>query len=197
MKNIGSEDIKERHLNENIAGKNIKLVRPSFNTETAQKIISIIDKCREVFLPWLDWVADTKSMEDSLLFLEKVDKDWQDDNQFVYEIMVDNNFIGLISVINVSWQHKKAEIGYWLDTDYTGKGYMSQAVLLIEKELFGKGFNKIVIHTDVLNIKSAAIPKRLGYKLDGILRQDVYSKPNHRFRYRNVFSKLKSDTVLK
>ena len=37
------------------------------------------------FLPWLDWVADTKSMEDSLLFLEKVDKDWQDDNQFVYE----------------------------------------------------------------------------------------------------------------
>lgn len=149
------------------------------------------------FLPWLDWVADTKSMEDSLLFLEKVDKDWQDDNQFVYEIIVDNNFIGLISVINVSWQHKKAEIGYWLDTDYTGKGYMSQAVLLIEKELFGKGFNKIVIHTDVLNIKSAAIPKRLGYKLDGILRQDVYSKPNHRFRYRNVFSKLKSDTGLK
>lgn len=49
MKNIDSEDIKERHLNENIAGKNIKLVRPSFNTETAQKIFSIIDKCREVF----------------------------------------------------------------------------------------------------------------------------------------------------
>ena len=70
---------------------------------------------------------------------------------------------------------------------------MSEAVKLIEKELFNQGFNKIVIHTDVLNTKSANIPIRLGYKLEGILQQEIYSEPNNRFRDRNVFAKLKNN----
>jgi len=80
-----------------------------------------------------------------------------------------------------------------MDTSFTGNGYMTEAVKLIEEELFNNDFNKIVIHTDVLNIKSARIPQSLGYKLDGILREDTYSEPNKRFRDRNVFSKLKSE----
>ena len=95
--------------------------------------------------------------------------------------------------MNVAWQHKRAEIGYWLDTDYTGKGLMSEAVSLIEKELFANDFNRLVIHTDVLNVKSANIPQRLGYVHEGILRQEVYSEPNNRYRDINVFSKLKAE----
>ena len=78
-------------------------------------------------------------------------------------------------------------------TNCTGNGYMTEAVRMIEKELFDNNFNRIVIYTDVLNVRSAKIPRTLGYKLDGILRQDIYSEPNNRFRDRNVFSKLKSD----
>ena len=121
------------------------------------------------------------------------DSDWNENKQFVYAVYFQEVFIGLISVLNVAWKHKRAEIGYWLDSDYTGKGLMSEAVSLIEKELFANDFNRIVIHTDVLNTKSAKIPQRLGYVHEGILRQEVYSEPNNRFRDSNVFSKLKSD----
>ena len=126
-------------------------------------------------------------------FLKTVDSDWNENKQFVYAVYFQEVFIGLISVLNVAWKHKRAEIGYWLDSDYTGKGLMSDAVSLIEKELFANDFNRIVIHTDVLNTKSAKIPQRLGYVHEVILRQEVYSEPNNRFRDLNVFSKLKSD----
>lgn len=179
-------------MKETLLGKRIKLCRPICSLETANAIFTIIDKCKKEFIPWLGWDSDYK-MEDALNFLNTVNADWNNNLQFVYAIYLDNTLIGMISILNVAWQHKRAEIGYWLDTTYTGNGYMTEAVKLIEDELFNNDFNKIVIYTDVLNIKSAKIPQSLGYKLDGILRQDTYSEPNKRFRDRNVFSKLKSE----
>lgn len=183
-------------MKELLIGKRIKLCRPIYNSEMATTIFNIIDKCKETFTPWLGWAANysNKAAAD---FLKVVDEDWNNNTQFVYAIYLENTFIGVISILNVAWQHKRAEIGYWLDTDYTGNGYMTEAVRLIEKELFDNDFNRIVIHTDVLNVKSAKIPQTLGYKLEGILRQDIYSEPNQRFRDRNVFSKLKSDYNIK
>lgn len=176
-----------------IAGERITLKRPKADLKMAETIYSVVNKCRKTFLPWLGWVKYTNSPNDSLEFLQTVDKDWIDNKQFVYAIYFNSVFIGLISVLNVAWQHKRAEIGYWLDSDYTGQGLMSEAVELIEKELFANDFNRIVIHTDVLNVKSARIPQKLGYVHEGILRQDIYSEPYNRFRDLNVFSKLKSD----
>lgn len=180
-------------LKEVILGQRIILKRPQPDIKMAEEIFCSVDKCRETFLPWLGWVKYTNSPNDSLEFLQIVDKDWIDNKQFVYAIYFDSVFVGLISILNVAWQHKRAEIGYWLDTDYTGKGVMSEAVGLIEEELFSNDFNRIVIHTDVLNVKSAKIPQRLGYICEGILRQEIYSEPNNRFRDLKVFSKLKSD----
>lgn len=179
-------------MKEVLLGKRIKLCRPGCDSKTAESIYTVIDKCKEAFTPWLGWGADYK-IEDAFSFLNTADTDWNNNVQFVYAIYLENTFIGLISVLNVAWHHKRAEIGYWLDTDYTGNGYMTEAVKIIENELFDNDFNRVVIHTDVLNIKSAKIPQTLGYKLEGILRQDTYSEPNKRFRDRNVFSKLKSE----
>ena len=58
---------------------------------------------------------------------------------------------------------------------------MSEALPLIEEELFTNDFNRIVIHTDVLNYRSANVAIKAGYKLEGILRQNVYSEPNERY----------------
>ena len=180
-------------MREKISGQRIELRRPIFNRETAEKIYAVIDRCREDFLPWLGWVKGTNSPDDILKFLEMTDNAWKNNTQFVYEIYHGEKFLGLISIINVVFQHHRAEIGYWLDTNFTGHGYISEALVLLEKELFTNDFNRIVIHTDVLNQRSANVAIRAGYHFEGILRQNIYSQALERYRDQNVFSKLKSD----
>ena len=61
------------------------------------------------------------------------------------------------------------EIGYWLHPDYLGRGYASQAVAaLTEVALSLPDVDRIEIHTDEANTMSAAIPRRLGYRLDRV-----------------------------
>ena len=176
-----------------LTGQRITLEHPAPDMRTAQDVFSAIDQSRSAFSPWLDWVEDTNSPQDTFRFLNRVNQDWDDEKQFVYAIYYRKTFIGLISAIDVSWKNKRAEIGYWLNKNYTGNGFMAEAVSLIEQELFANGFNRLVIHTDVLNVKSANVAKRLGYVHEGVLRQELYSETQKRFRDKNVFSKLKSD----
>ena len=61
------------------------------------------------------------------------------------------------------------EIGYWLRPDYLGRGYASRAVAaLTEAALSLPDVDRIEIHTDEANTSSAAIPRRLGYRLDRV-----------------------------
>lgn len=181
-------------MQEVLYGKRIKLCRPQCELAVAEDMFRVVDKCMADFSPWLDWTTEyTKDM--AFDFLKTADTNWNDGKEFVYAIYLENTFIGLITVLSIAKQHKRAEIGYWLDTDYTGNGYMSEAVKLIEKELFDNDFNKIVIQTDVLNVKSAKIPQTLGYQLEGILKEDAYSQTRQCFWDRNIFAKLKSDYV--
>lgn len=181
-------------MEETLFGERIKLCRPRCDLDMAGTIFNVVNKCIVVFSRWLEWTKDYLK-DDAFNFLKAADANWNDNKEFVYAMYLEDTFIGVISILNVSLLHKRAEIGYWQDTDYTGNGCMTEAVKLIEKELFDNGFNKIVIQTDVLNIKSAKIPQNLGYKLEGILRQDAYSEIKHCFWDRNVFSKLRKDYI--
>lgn len=98
-------------MKEVLFGERIKLCRPICNSETAEAIYTVINKCKEAFIPWLGWGTNYRK-EDALSFLETADIDWNNNSQFVYAIYLENTFIGLVSVLNVAWQHKRAEIFY-------------------------------------------------------------------------------------
>ena len=66
-----------------------------------------------------------------------------------------------------------AEIGYWIAKDYEGKGIMTECV----RAIINYGFNDINLHRiqircDANNSKSKVIPERLGFKLEGIIREN-------------------------
>lgn len=87
-----------------------------------------------------------------------------------------NDFIGTTSLQGIDWDIPKCEIGYWINTKYSGKGYMTEAV----KELANFGldrikFRRIEIRCESTNLKSRAIPEKLGFVLEGTLRNDDLS----------------------
>lgn len=179
---------------ETLKGKRITLQKAVKSFAMAQVHNNEVKKSLPELSPWVGWATEDYTIEDSYEYLQGRVQEWDKGTEFNYMILdADKNFMGMISALNVEENDKNLEIGYWISTAYAGKGYMQEAVKLIEKEFFGLGINRIVIHTDVLNKKSANVPQKLGYVLEGIQRQALWNKKEQKFRDVNTFSKLRSE----
>lgn len=179
---------------ETLKGQRITLQKAVKSFEMAQAHNHEVKKSLAELSPWLNWACPSYKVEDSYEYLQGCVQEWEKSLGFNYVILDENkNFMGMISALNVKEKDKCLEIGYWISSAYAGKGYMQEAVKLIEKEFFGLGFNRIVIHTDVLNKKSANVAQKLGYVLEGIERQSLWNKKEQKFRDINIFSKLRSE----
>ncbi|MFI5776254.1 GNAT family N-acetyltransferase [Nocardia sp. NPDC051570] len=59
------------------------------------------------------------------------------------------------------------ELGYWCHVAHTGHGVITRAAAaLTELALALPGIDRVEIHCDVNNLRSAAVPRRLGFRLD-------------------------------
>ena len=66
----------------------------------------------------------------------------------------------------------RTEIGYWLIPEYQGRGIMTRCVRhLCEWAVSERGMNSIRIRCAAGNAPSNAIPRRLGFTLEGVERE--------------------------
>ncbi len=102
-----------------------------------------------------------------------------------------NTFYGAGGLNSLSKEHKKAEIGFWLLTEFWGQGIMTEVLPII----CDYGFENLALHriegfveTDNLNCKNAM--KKLDFKHEGTMR-DCEIK-NEKFISLDIYAKLKS-----
>lgn len=101
-----------------------------------------------------------------------------------------DEFIGSSGYHNINWEVPRFEIGYWIDSRYEGKGYMTEAVDGLTAFAFDHlKAKRVEIRCDALNIKSMAIPKRLGYELEGILKHESLSMDKNHTTDTMIFAK--------
>ncbi|MGR3764059.1 GNAT family N-acetyltransferase [Rossellomorea sp. NS-SX7] len=87
-----------------------------------------------------------------------------------------NEFIGSTGFHNIDWDVPKFEIGYWIDSRKSGKGYMREAVnRLTELALTDLNGKRVEIRCESENVRSRMIPEKLGYELEGILKNEDLS----------------------
>lgn len=92
-----------------------------------------------------------------------------------------NDFIGTVSLQGIDLSIPKCEIGYWINTMHGGNGYMIEAVkALTDFGLNQLKFKRIEIRCESTNLKSRAIPEKLGFELEGVLRNDDLSADGSR-----------------
>lgn len=101
-------------------------------------------------------------------------------------------FIGSSGLHNPDWRVPKFEIGYWIDSRFSGNGFMTEAVQGITDFAFAElKARRVEIRCDTLNHKSKAIPERLGFNLEGVLVNDDISADGSRLRDTFIFAKTK------
>lgn len=108
-------------------------------------------------------------------------------------IEADGNPIGLIGLLSIDTKNKKAEYYITLgERNYLGKGIAMQASrLLLEYAFLQMGLNRVYLYTETENIAAVKAYKRIGFKREGVIRQDIYSKGRYVDRY--VYGITKED----
>ncbi|MGG3943933.1 GNAT family N-acetyltransferase [Peribacillus psychrosaccharolyticus] len=87
-----------------------------------------------------------------------------------------DEYIGTSSIHNIDWEVKSGEIGYWSDKKYSGNGYMTEAIKrLTDLGMNQLAFNRLEIRCEAANVKSQAIPEKLGFKLEAVLKYEDLS----------------------
>ncbi|ASK61135.1 GNAT family N-acetyltransferase [Virgibacillus phasianinus] len=103
-----------------------------------------------------------------------------------------NQFVGSSGLHNIDWDVRKFEIGYWGDTRFCGKGYMTEAIAGLTVFTFNElHANRVQIQCDSRNSRSRAIPERLGYELEGIIRNEDLSVDGKELRDTCMYAKVK------
>lgn len=174
-----------------ILSKRITLRKHSI--ELAERMFAYVDSDRRRLRRFLFWVDNIASVADEEKFVRDAIQQWHRYELFDYGIFRNSDavYMGNIGVHSISWRNECAELGYWICGEFEGQGYVTEAVLALEGELFGMGFNRIEIRCSTLNDRSARVPERLGYALEGTLRKNAYV--NGEWYDTKIFGKLKQD----
>lgn len=161
--------------------------------EDAATIFEAINKNREDLRVWLPFVDGLKSIDDEQAFLKSVLQVPCEERDPVFMIEKGRDICGLIGLHFSDRANHRTEIGYWLLPEYRGKGLATHAVrYLCEWAFYKKGFNRIQIRCAVDNQPSNAIPKRLGFNLEGTER-DGELLSSGKYTDIHVYSILKND----
>ena len=138
----------------------------------AQDLLALVDKNRAYLRQWLGWVDATNSLEDIRFFAKNGLQQFANNEGFQAGIWYKGQVAGCIGYHPIDWDDRKVEIGYWLAEDMQGKGLMTSACRTLVTYAFDEwGLNKVEIHCAVGNTRSRAIPTRLGFTQEGILRE--------------------------
>lgn len=165
------------------------MYKPKADFRLAGDLYAVVDRNRDFFRPWLGWVDYVRSPEDEFDVAKSVA--CADTNKYL--IFENMRLCGMVGVVREDKSNRTMEIGYWLDKSVNGRGVMTRAVEKVQDLAFEiGGANRVEIRCATENKASRAIPERLNFKLDGILRQ-AEILPGGIVHDIVVYSKLKSE----
>lgn len=85
-------------------------------------------------------------------------------NSEIFAIVIDDIAIGIISLSHQNMEEKKAQVGYWIGSNYWKKGYTGQAFLQILDYAQGKGIKYLTAKIERENLASKRIWEKYGAK---------------------------------
>lgn len=140
--------------------------------EHAGELFALIDKNRGHLKEWMNWVDNVQSVQDSAANIERTLEQAAAGGGFRAGIRFKGDLAGVISYHEVDWGNKKTSLGYWLGKKYEGQGIMTQAVEAFTHYAFDKmNLHRIEIRCAEENKKSRAVPEKLGFQLEGTLKE--------------------------
>lgn len=140
----------------------------------APLVKAAIDASLEHLRPWMPWAENEP--EDLQAKIERL-RAWRGKfdlgQDFVYGVFSPDEK----EVLGSSGLHTRVgegarEIGYWIHVDHVNQGLATEVAGALTKVAFEvDGVQRVEIHCDPRNARSAAVPRKLGFMHEATLRQ--------------------------
>jgi len=153
----------------------IRLSLPQY----ADEIFAVTDANRRFLREWLPWLDRTNSAEETRKFIREQLDLFARGKALHVTIFYKGKVAGVAGFNEIDSVNGIGFIGYWLAEKYNGMGIMTKVVSdLITIARDELKLQKADIRCATQNIKSRAIPERLGFTHEGTLRraEKVYDK---------------------
>lgn len=117
---------------------------------------------------FLTWEPHEK-IETTRLVIQNLINSQKNNNAYHWCICYDSKIIGLVSLIDVrrdirTWIINRAELSYWIGSNYQGKGFATEASkAIVEYGFKSLDFHKIIIAHTIENTESQRICNKLGF----------------------------------
>jgi ribosomal-protein-serine acetyltransferase len=172
-----------------------EIVLRAWREDDIEIALNVVLRNRDHLQPFMHWMTPDYSMESSRKFLSDAIANRREKKNLGFGIFRRDELIGSIGFVEFDWKSRRTEIGYWIDKAEEGKGIVSRACrLLINYAFEDLDMNRIEIRCSAENTRSAAVPERLGFTKEGILRQAEFR--NGKLHDFNIYALLAEDPRL-
>jgi Acetyltransferases, including N-acetylases of ribosomal proteins len=138
----------------------------------SDELYNLVDKNRKFLREWLSWVDGTINSDQTKISIATGLKAFSENNGFQLAVFYKKTMVGRIGLHGIDWNNKKTSIGYWLGEEFQGNGIMTVSCKAVVNYLFDELLlNRVEIRVATFNNKSRAIPERLKFVNEGIIRQ--------------------------
>lgn len=155
----------------------------------------IVLRNREHLQTYMQWMTPDYSIESAKKFITDGIAHRLEKKTLGLALFRGDRLIGSTGFNRLDWPARVCEIGYWIDRDEEGKGIISRACRTMIDYAFQRlEMNRVEIRCSTENLRSTAVPERLGFTKEGVLRQaEVLNGRAHDFC---IYGLLAEDTRL-
>lgn len=157
----------------------------------AESLYAVIDANRSYLARWMPW-SPGQTEDDTLEFIRRSRRQLAENQGLQLAILEEGQVVGVIGFDRIDWENRSTSIGYWIAESSQGQGVITRAVRALTDHALGSWtLNRVEIRAAVENERSRAVPRRLGFREEGLLREA--ERVGDRFVDHVVYAVLASD----
>jgi len=156
-----------------------RLVLRCWDPADAPQLKEAVDSSVEHLRAWMPWAeSEPRPLEEKVALLRHFRGAFDLDQEFVYGIFSADES----EVVGGSGLHRRVgedafEIGYWIRESQIGQGLATEASAALTRVAFEVcAVDRVEIRVDPENVRSLAVPRKLGYVEEATLRRRLPPK---------------------
>jgi len=175
---------------------NSKITIKKIIPEHISALSSVIYESRKELVVWMPWCHPDYTIEETIDWVGFQQHAWNDKLEYSFAIFdnTNNKLVGGCGLNQMNWMHNMGNLGYWVGTKHTRKGFASEATKLCAEFGFSElNLNRIEIITAEENIPSQKVAEKVGAKKESLARRRLVVGKKVKDAF--VYSLIKEDII--